>query len=82
METKGKDLKERLYEQIEAELSFCDKKHTPFICENIIDGGDSKQKMVKLIADYVVKNRTISQAILDVERDFNPNIADSPYFSS
>lgn len=76
---KPKRTYQELLDLIEAEMNFCDSENTPFLCANLSAGPESKAKIIKLIADYVIKNRTISQAILDCERDFNPNIADNPY---
>lgn len=74
-----KALYQQLLETIEAEMEYCSAENTPFICANLSKGGESKDMIIKLIAEYVMKNRTIGQAILDCERDHNPNMADNPY---
>jgi len=67
---------------IEQELSFCEVMNTPFLCANL-SSPEGKQKMIDLVFSYVVKRKIyINDAILEVERDFNPNIADNPYTSS
>lgn len=78
-----KTTRENLREHIIAELNLCDGSNTPFLCANISNPEDT-EKMVDLVEKYVYANKcTISEAMLAVENDFNPNFSpDSPYFSA
>lgn len=70
---------ERIKDLIKQELVFCECENTPFICANK-ETPEGEAKMINLVYDYVIsKNEDISQAIIDVETSFNPNIADNPY---
>lgn len=66
----------KLYSQIETELSFCDSAATPFICSQFGDL-DTRSTIVKTIAETCVSMKiTIAQAIVQVERTYNPNMLD------
>lgn len=65
-----------LYLQIESELSTCDKKLTPVICENI-STENGKSCIVQTIAEVSLSRKiNISQAILEVEKTFSENNID------
>lgn len=70
---------EKIKDLIKQELEFCECKNVPFICANK-ETPEGEAKMIQLVYDYVIsKNQKIHQAIIDVETDFNPNIANNPY---
>lgn len=72
---KEKEIKEL----IEQRLNLCEESETPFICANI-ETPEDLSKMVDLVYSYVVNNKLyVGEAILNVERDYNWNIADNPY---
>lgn len=70
---------EKIKDLIKQELSFCECENVPFVCANK-STPEGETKMVQLVFDYVLrKNVSISDAIVEVETEFNPNISDNPY---
>lgn len=62
-----------LYDQIEKELETCDAQETPTICSNLSNDKD-KACIVETIAETALSMQiNISQAIVQVEKQFNPN---------
>lgn len=72
------DLKELIRETerlAKRELEFCNPAETPEVCK-LISTPEGKEKIVKLIVEYVGKNgMTISEAIVYIERENNPNLS-------
>lgn len=72
---------DELRDNIRIQLDMCggNGKNTPYICSNIQDP-EAKSKMIELVLSYVLEKKIgISEALSEIERDFNPNIADNPY---
>lgn len=70
------DWNEKLKQQIEAELEYCEAATTPFVCRHIQDP-ESKGAIIQTIADTVIKGKmTIAQAISEVDRLYSNNDID------
>lgn len=65
---------ERLKLNIRIELDLCDATDTPFVCANITTD-DDYQKIEHLVIQKILSGKmTISQAIILIEHDLNPNM--------
>jgi hypothetical protein len=64
---------EELRELIRASLDLCDPYATPAICL-MKASGDGYKKLEENIVNRVVKGSSISNAILQIEKENNPNI--------
>ena len=61
---------------VRAELNLCDSSKTPYICaihSNIEQSGILEKNITDMVQDYGL---TISQCIVRLERDYNPNLID------
>ena len=59
---------------IKAQLEYCDVATTPRLCE-LLSYPDNRPKLERQILDYIREDGlTIAEAILQVERDYNPNL--------
>lgn len=72
METAEEKLSE-LRRLIKVQLEMCDNANTPTICKMIADK-DGYAKVEEMIIRRVAEQAdTIGQAIIEVEKEFNPN---------
>jgi len=70
------ELQKELFNQIEAELFYCNDSTTPLICKNF-NNPDTKNQLIKTIAQTCIEGKIqISQAIVEVERLYSPNDID------
>lgn len=70
---KNKELINAFRSNIAEELNLCDGMDTPYLCANL-QSKDGRIKIEKLIADKVINQHiSISEAIVQIERDLNPN---------
>lgn len=69
-------LEVQLRAAIAAQLDYCDVDTTPKLCEMLrIEG--NYEKVMEDVTRYVRKDGLlIAEAIIQVERDYNPNIID------
>lgn len=59
---------------IRAQLEYCDVETTPKLCE-LLMFPENRPKLERQILDYIKEDGlTIAEAILQVERDYNPNL--------
>lgn len=64
----NENLLQDFYDQIDAELSFCDGSKTPLICANLTSA-ENRKKLIETIAKTSIEGKLeISQAITEVER--------------
>ena len=70
------NLKEEFYNQILAELEYCNSDITPTICFNY-SNTHLRQNLIETIAETILDRKiTISQAIVEVERLYSVNNID------
>ena len=61
---------------IRAQLEYCDMETTPKLCE-LLSYPENRPKLERQILDYIKEDGlSIAEAILQVERDHNPNMID------
>ena len=66
----------KLKECIGLELDMCDIVNTPTVCQ-ASSTPEGKQLMIQNIFEYCIKmNLEVGQAIVEYEKNFNPNIPD------
>jgi len=71
------ELLAELRTMIEIQLELCEPEDTPVVCRMKQDG-EGKEKLAKLIIKEVTENGlTVSQAIIEIERQFNPNMLEN-----
>lgn len=72
--TEEENLLEQLKDMIKSELDECDPSITPYVCSR--NTPENYKNLEKSILDRVLKadgETSVSQAIDDIEREFNPN---------
>ncbi len=70
------NLLQQLTESINIHLDLCDEQYTPTVCGMLADP-EAREKLVKLVIEKVVVSRNeISDAIIAIEKEYNPNEID------
>jgi len=65
---------EKLKILIKAELDLCNKDKTPTVC-SLSSDSDEYPKLEQMIIDRIsIEGLSISQAIVEIERTYNPNL--------
>lgn len=61
---------------IRGQLEYCDIETTPMLCKMLMIEGN-RPRLERAILEYIKEEgHSIAEAILQVERDHNPNIID------
>ena len=61
---------------IRGQLEYCDIETTPMLCKMLMIQGN-RPRLERAILEYIKEDGlTIAEAILQVERDHNPNMID------
>ena len=67
-------LEDALRNSIEQQLQYCDPETTPKLCE-LLTVEENRDNIKDDVVHYVKKDGlSIAQAIVQVERDYNPNL--------
>lgn len=67
------ELRQQVMIQAEKELDLCNKIDTPMVCKSI-STPEGRTKILNLVVEYVGNSgQSISQAIVSIERELNPN---------